>query len=267
VIGDDVAIWDDDLARLYREEMNLLGVPISETKSITSDKLAEFAKRVITPNEVVLPHKWSEIADPAVHSYLQKVGQEGIPTLTGRQRRLVTPFLELPEPFGFGWNPKGKPLHQRMSFAMAEGILKGTLGLEVPGDGISPSTEFRHADIPLLGLSPRNTFSVQPRSRTPLLDQSNESLMILMALERSGLPVAENMAQIIFDDLLSLKRRKYPFRDPRTRKVLAHFQSLVMSLRRDPKTRVNLVDIWPRYSFLKKELVTIGNETSLIESD
>lgn len=49
VIGDDIVIWDDRTAALYRHIMNSLGVIVSDEKCITSPFLVEFCSKMITP--------------------------------------------------------------------------------------------------------------------------------------------------------------------------------------------------------------------------
>jgi hypothetical protein len=50
VLGDDIVIADDRVAKQYLLLMNLLGVQINLSKSLTSDKFCEFAKRWIGPS-------------------------------------------------------------------------------------------------------------------------------------------------------------------------------------------------------------------------
>jgi len=45
VLGDDIVIRDDRLAALYQETLKSLCVPVSESKTMSSDSTFEFAKR------------------------------------------------------------------------------------------------------------------------------------------------------------------------------------------------------------------------------
>jgi hypothetical protein len=45
VLGDDVVIYDDEVAKQYCEVMKSLGVKINISKSLVSKSLIEFAKR------------------------------------------------------------------------------------------------------------------------------------------------------------------------------------------------------------------------------
>jgi hypothetical protein len=55
VLGDDVVIKNDDVAEKYLELMELLGVKINLSKSIISNDLCEFAKRLVTPTHDISP--------------------------------------------------------------------------------------------------------------------------------------------------------------------------------------------------------------------
>jgi hypothetical protein len=61
VLGDDVVISDDDVALEYRKLLGLLQIPISESKSIRSNMVAEFAGMVITKKTCYVPIKWRPI--------------------------------------------------------------------------------------------------------------------------------------------------------------------------------------------------------------
>lgn len=45
ILGDDIVICNDDVAREYCDLMRILGVSINMSKSIVSDRFCEFAKR------------------------------------------------------------------------------------------------------------------------------------------------------------------------------------------------------------------------------
>lgn len=58
ILGDDIVISNDAVAQEYRKFMNLLHCPISEHKSITSNSVAEFAGKVVTPRYILSGNKW-----------------------------------------------------------------------------------------------------------------------------------------------------------------------------------------------------------------
>jgi hypothetical protein len=53
VVGDDVSIFDDNIAQEYLAVMGDLGVDINLEKSVISNEIAEFCKKVILPGEVL----------------------------------------------------------------------------------------------------------------------------------------------------------------------------------------------------------------------
>jgi hypothetical protein len=55
LLGDDIVIFDDDLAFEYQKLINLLGVEINFSKSFISKKYFEFAKRVFTSSGEISP--------------------------------------------------------------------------------------------------------------------------------------------------------------------------------------------------------------------
>lgn len=59
VLGDDVVISNLSLNNSYRAILDLMGVPISENKTHSSQLFAEFAGFAITPNFMVRGGKWS----------------------------------------------------------------------------------------------------------------------------------------------------------------------------------------------------------------
>jgi hypothetical protein len=61
VLGDDIVIADDDVAGLYRKILHELAMPVAESKTIVSNRVAEFAGRVVTATSVYLSPKWKEV--------------------------------------------------------------------------------------------------------------------------------------------------------------------------------------------------------------
>nr|QIR30236.1 RNA-dependent RNA polymerase [Plasmopara viticola lesion associated mitovirus 13] len=55
VLGDDIVIADEDVAKAYLEIMDMLGVSINLSKSIVSTEIVEFAKCWVNPNYDISP--------------------------------------------------------------------------------------------------------------------------------------------------------------------------------------------------------------------
>jgi hypothetical protein len=115
VLGDDVVIGDDRLHEEYRALMQRLHVPISESKSLTSDKVTEFAGFVITPDRIFRPAKVPNSSmSNGFLNYLAVMGRAGLKELPSSVRAFARALMQLPEnEGGLGLNPDGKPLFVR----------------------------------------------------------------------------------------------------------------------------------------------------------
>jgi len=70
LLGDDILIGNDALAAKYRETILALGVPISELKTHSSDKLFEFAKRLVLSGTEITPFPISALSETSRRFYL-----------------------------------------------------------------------------------------------------------------------------------------------------------------------------------------------------
>jgi hypothetical protein len=118
VLGDDVVILDEELAHSYYSLMGALGCPISESKTLVSSKLAEFAGKVITPGRVIPQHKWRIVSDDSFIDVCRTIGHRSMRLLRTRQRSVIERLAPLPECLGgLGWNPHGLSLDSRLENA------------------------------------------------------------------------------------------------------------------------------------------------------
>jgi hypothetical protein len=97
ILGDDIVIADDRLARRYVQALEELGVPVSPDKTISSSKVAEFAGKVITPEGVMPTVKWRELSDRNFLEYARFFGPQFIGALRPRQRRVAEVLAPIPE--------------------------------------------------------------------------------------------------------------------------------------------------------------------------
>jgi hypothetical protein len=113
VLGDDIVISDDRLHTEYRRLLQLYGIPVSEHKSITSDKLAEFAGFIITRDGFFKGTKLKsgEMNLDRMVSY--SVTQGVIPKPLRKVRELYPLVYGLKEHGGRGLNPLGLPRDER----------------------------------------------------------------------------------------------------------------------------------------------------------
>lgn len=114
VLGDDVVISDRNVYLRYREALKDLGVSVSEEKTITSNYVTEFGGRVIYPESVIATGKWRMSSDRNFMDLLRNTGLGYIQYLRPRQRVVAEKLCTLPEPWGFGKNPAGIPLEERI---------------------------------------------------------------------------------------------------------------------------------------------------------
>lgn len=121
ILGDDIVIDErsgKQLLKLYAE----LGVPISKEKSITSDRLAEFGGRIITPEGVYVQPKWKDPSDRSFVDLARNLGPKSLGMFTGKQKKVIQvlanaiPYLY---PLGLGWNTEGRSYSERYSLSLA----------------------------------------------------------------------------------------------------------------------------------------------------
>lgn len=115
LLGDDILIFNDNLAKAYLQFMELSGVPISSSKTIISNNLAEFAGRLIYPDKVISTYKWKgRCSDNNFLDICRALGPRSLGLLRPRQRFIAEVMGWIPEPFGLGWNPQGISYEKRI---------------------------------------------------------------------------------------------------------------------------------------------------------
>lgn len=114
VLGDDVVILDDDLNRRYRLALELIGCPISETKSLSSSMIAEFGGKIISPDVIEPQLKWKNLSDDNFVDVVKLLGPKALRLLRPQQRKVVKAIWDIPDFVGgLGFNPDGIPLQDR----------------------------------------------------------------------------------------------------------------------------------------------------------
>jgi len=122
VLGDDVVILRDDLHRTYLSTLESLGCPHDPVKSITSDRLTEFAGKILTPTSVLPQYKWRAPNDDSFMVFMQTFGQRFEKLLSKEQRSIYRQVGRLLPPYGcnhtFGEDapPLDQVLQQTWSF-------------------------------------------------------------------------------------------------------------------------------------------------------
>lgn len=103
VIGDDIVIWNDDVAACYRDIAKDLGLIISEDKSISSQHMCEMCSKIILPCGYFEKKKLKETISPgALLKDIEYYGLEFIQNLNESYRYLTSYLKLVPKPSGIG---------------------------------------------------------------------------------------------------------------------------------------------------------------------
>jgi hypothetical protein len=145
VIGDDI-IMISELTDAYYDRLAAFGGVINQSKTLTSDRVAEFAGRVITPERVMLKtYKFKEPSDNSFMLIPRDLGPQAKALLRPRQRRVWEVFKYMPGiaiDGPWSYDSFGEPLDRRLIWAY---IYTGSL-LE-DRDPVDPSLTTVEADL------------------------------------------------------------------------------------------------------------------------
>lgn len=123
VVGDDI-IMRSEIEPYYTKVIKALGGEINLSKTLKSNKVAEFAGRIITPTSSYLKKiKYSEPSDNSFMSFITQLGDQAKYFLKPRQRKVyeqlkLVPGLLVPGPWGD--NSFGVPLSDRYQWYLEE---------------------------------------------------------------------------------------------------------------------------------------------------
>lgn len=136
VVGDDVVILDDTLYQKYVDTLSLLECPYSLTKSISSNKLAEFAGKIIIKDMVIPQLKWRQVSDDNFLDLAKLVGPRIRVLLSDRQNAVMNVFAHIPDfihPLGLNWSYPGSNLDKMIKAGLMltfeETVLQSLTGL------------------------------------------------------------------------------------------------------------------------------------------
>jgi len=111
ILGDDIAISDKHLFKAYMEYLDLLQMPVSFEKCISSHLVAEFAGCIITPDRIFSGVKWRSPTPANRLSLIQSLPSAR--DLTDKTEFLSYLLRQAPSPFGSNTNSEGLPLQTR----------------------------------------------------------------------------------------------------------------------------------------------------------
>lgn len=136
VLGDDVVILDEALHSAYRQALAFLECPVSESKSLSSSMMAEFAGKLISPRWVIPQLKWREMSDDNFLELCRLLGPRSRTLLLPRQRAIFDKVKNLLEPVGLNFSYPGSNYLQMWEatvnsrwFRPEEVVLASLLGL------------------------------------------------------------------------------------------------------------------------------------------
>lgn len=96
VIGDDI-IMRSEIEPFYVDFINSLGGKVNKSKTLISNRVAEFAGRIITPDSVYLKAiKYNEPSDNSFMSYMAQLGDQAKFFLKSKQRKVYDFFKFIP---------------------------------------------------------------------------------------------------------------------------------------------------------------------------
>nr|UUW21442.1 MAG: RNA-dependent RNA polymerase [Sanya mito-like virus 1]UUW21443.1 MAG: RNA-dependent RNA polymerase [Sanya mito-like virus 1] len=120
ILGDDIVICDGGVHSAYRDLLQELSCPISEPKCLSSDDVGEFAGKLILREQVFHGFKFKDLNDLSFMDVVRSLGPQAISRslLSRRQYEYCKKVRELPEPWGLGFNPKGRSFADRYHEAL-----------------------------------------------------------------------------------------------------------------------------------------------------
>jgi hypothetical protein len=174
ILGDDIVIADDRLANLYRRELEVLGCKIAKEKSIVSNKVAEFAGKLIFAKDVTPQFKWRGISDANFVDFVRQVGPGAKLLLSKKQWNVIDQIMTIPEFLGgLGWNPHGLSLEIRMEDPLARFLTERS---------VVSLLSYKRVDRPLI------EFASDPRLLELRISNHLDDSEILLPTREVGLP-------------------------------------------------------------------------------
>jgi len=142
ILGDDFITNHPGVHTEYRRILAFLECPISESKCLVSREAGEFAGKLVTSNGVYGGFKYRDVSDLSFLSIVQSIGPQAISPLilSKDQIQYCNLVREIPESWGLGFNPKGRPLKDRYEEYLH---FVDKMSLE-PSQSVASVAEFHH---------------------------------------------------------------------------------------------------------------------------
>jgi hypothetical protein len=195
ILGDDIIIYNDVLGLAYPRLMESLGVPISETKTLVSNQVCEFAGRVIMRDKIVQGYKWKGKTDDSFIDVVRNLGPSSMALCTPRQRAVLSVLAPVPEPYGFGWNPEGLTYAERLGdWELANRVVKDR----------APAADTRSRNMNRLLYGSYKSFHVQESNIPASLASDLDAFMLVsrtlkLESEVLAVPLLANVCEVPSD--------------------------------------------------------------------
>lgn len=136
VLGDDVVILNKKLFDDYLTFLSAAGCPYATDKTLISSELAEFAGKVITPDNVYPQLKWRAVSDDNFLDLARLIGPRIRFLLSKKQNEILDVFAHIPNfihPYGLNWSYPGSNLEKMIKdglmLCFEERVLDSLTGL------------------------------------------------------------------------------------------------------------------------------------------
>jgi hypothetical protein len=121
ILGDDIVLRNRVIAGDYRDLMSTLGVDISEAKSVSSPRVAEFAGRVILKDMYGFKFKAFHVVPENLHSAISILGARAIRACKPSFARNALALI--PQQRYWGTNPGGFPFNKVVAYLTQVALL------------------------------------------------------------------------------------------------------------------------------------------------
>jgi len=134
VVGDDVIILERDLYEKYIAMLDKMSCPYSIDKTLVSNRLAEFAGKIVTSTMVIPQYKWRRMSDDNFLDICRLLGRKSYCLLSRRQKSVYREVANLCDPIGLNFSLPGDNLAKMVQrttdfYSPIEVVLGARMGL------------------------------------------------------------------------------------------------------------------------------------------
>lgn len=119
ILGDDI-VMKSKYEEIYVQTLTNLDMGVSKDKTLTSNRWAEFASRLINKDMIIIQNKWKLTSDRNFLDLMRNLGPTAVGLLRPKQAKMAKLIAQVPDVLetglgfrGLGWNPKGYSMSLR----------------------------------------------------------------------------------------------------------------------------------------------------------